>query len=83
MLINVKMPTIVGILTFMSMINFIFSCVEHEKGFSSKNGDRSFYLYAISTNISRGTKVEKTLTLAPERYTAGFCMVAKVIQWCI
>ena len=32
---------------------------------------------------SRGTKVEKMLTLAPARYTAGFCMVAKVIQWCI
>ena len=25
MLINIKMPTIVGILTFMSMINFMFS----------------------------------------------------------
>ena len=33
--------------------------------------------------ISRGTMVEKILTLAPERYTAGFCMVAKVILWCI
>ena len=33
MLINVKMPTIVGILTFMSMKNFVLSCVEHEKGF--------------------------------------------------
>ena len=32
---------------------------------------------------SRGTKVEKLLTLAPERYTAGFHMVAKVILWCI
>ena len=32
---------------------------------------------------SRGTKVEKMLTLAPERYTAGFYMVAKVILWCI
>ena len=31
---------------------------------------------------SRGTKVEKMLTLAPERYTAGFCMVPKVILWC-
>ena len=31
MLINVKMPTIVGILTFMSMINFMLSSVEHEK----------------------------------------------------
>ena len=32
---------------------------------------------------SRGTKEEKMLTLAPERYTAGFCMVAKVILSCI
>ena len=31
MLINVKMSTIVGILTFLSMTNFIFSWVEHEK----------------------------------------------------
>ena len=31
MLINVKMPTIVAILTFMSMINFMLSRVEHEK----------------------------------------------------
>ena len=31
MLINVKMPTIVGILTFMSRINFVLSCVRHRK----------------------------------------------------
>ena len=31
MLINVKMPTIVGILTFMSMIDFVLSWVEHKK----------------------------------------------------
>ena len=30
MLINVKMPTIVGILTFMSRIDFVLSSVEHE-----------------------------------------------------
>ena len=36
-----------------------------------------------SESACRGTKVEKMLTLAPDRYTAGFCMVAKVIQWCI
>ena len=43
-------------------------------------------LYQINfakVHNSRGTKVEKMLTLAPERYTAGFCMVAKVILWCI
>ena len=33
MLINVKMPTVVGILTFMSRINFILSQVEHGKSF--------------------------------------------------
>ena len=33
MLINVKMPTIVGISTFMSTINFMLSLVEHEKSF--------------------------------------------------
>ena len=31
MLINVKMPTTVGILTFMSRINFALRCVEHGK----------------------------------------------------
>ena len=31
MLINVKMPTIVDILTFMSMINFMLKSVEYEK----------------------------------------------------
>ena len=35
MLINVKMPTIVGILTFMSRINFVLSWVEYEKSFIS------------------------------------------------
>ena len=32
-LINVKMPTIVGILTFMSRKNIVLSWVEHEKSF--------------------------------------------------
>ena len=34
LLINVKMPTSSAILTFMSMMNFILSSVEHEKKFS-------------------------------------------------
>ena len=33
MLINVKMPTIVGILTFIGRINFVLSRVEHGKSF--------------------------------------------------
>ena len=35
MLINVKMPTIVGILTFMSMINSMLSLVEDENFITS------------------------------------------------
>ena len=35
LLINVKMPTIVGILTFMSRINFVLNWDEHEKSFIS------------------------------------------------
>ena len=33
MLINVKMPSIVGILTFMSRINFVLSRVEYKKSY--------------------------------------------------
>ena len=40
MLINVKMPTIVGILTFMSRINFMLSWVEHEQSFITSGQER-------------------------------------------
>ena len=33
LIVNVKMPTIVGILTFMSRINFMLSSVEHKNVF--------------------------------------------------
>ena len=39
MLVNVKMPTIVGILTFMSRINFVLSWVKHEKSFITSRPD--------------------------------------------
>ena len=41
MLINVKMPTIVGILTFMSRINFVLSRVEHGKSFITSGPELS------------------------------------------
>ena len=41
MLINVKMPTIVGILTFMSRINFLLSLVEHGKSFITLGPDHT------------------------------------------
>ena len=33
LLINMKMPTIVGIFIFISRENYMLSCVEHEKSF--------------------------------------------------
>ena len=39
MLIIVKMPTIVGILIFMSMISFMLSWVEYEKSFIASGPD--------------------------------------------
>ena len=39
MLINVRMPTIVGIITFMNLIIFMLSCVEHEKSFIALGPD--------------------------------------------
>ena len=41
MLINVQMPTIVRILTFMSMIDFVLSLVVHEKSFINSWPDGS------------------------------------------
>ena len=39
LLINVKMPTIVGILTFISWKNFMLSSAEHEKSFITSGPD--------------------------------------------
>ena len=39
LLINVKMPSIVGILTFMSRKNFLLSSIEHEKSFRTSGPD--------------------------------------------
>ena len=45
-LLNVKMPTIVGILTFMSRKNFVPSCVEHGKSFITS---RPYHLHDFLT----------------------------------
>ena len=37
--INVKMPTVVGILTFMNRKNFMLNSVEHENSFITSGPD--------------------------------------------
>ena len=43
LLTNVKMPTIVDILTFMSRKNFMLNSVEHEKSFITSGPDWKFF----------------------------------------
>ena len=52
MLINVKMPTIVGILIFMSRINLVLSWVEHGKSFLTMGNG----LYPLNISIPHTRK---------------------------
>ena len=52
MLINVKMPTTVGILTFMSMINFVLDWVELGKSFKTFGPGVETVCYCLSVRMS-------------------------------
>ena len=69
-LINVKMPTIVGILTFMSRKIFILSSVEHEKSFiTSGPGYRPYVRYIVlQRNLAR-----RVITSSTGARLAGIC----------
>ena len=61
MLINVKMPTIVGILAFMSRINCVLSRVEHEKSFITSGpgllfGENILKLFSGFIRLARRVK---------------------------
>ena len=51
MLINVKMPTIVGILTFMSRISVMVSWVEYEKKFYNLGPDGFSHSYQYNKYV--------------------------------
>ena len=59
MLIHVKMPTIVCILTFMSRINFVLSLVEHEKSFITL-GTGFYEPWLLVNNISANSNMLST-----------------------
>ena len=57
LLINVKMPTIIGILTFMSRKKFMLSCLEYEMYFITSGPDCCFrsslnWICTVSSEIS-------------------------------
>ena len=58
---NVKMPTVVGILTFMSRKNFMLSCVEHEKSFKNSGPvlSRLVSFKVKLTKLSQGYAVKE------------------------
>ena len=47
LLINVKMPTIVGILTFISRKNFMLNSVEHEKSFITSGPGLAHHIFGV------------------------------------
>ena len=53
MLINVKMPTFVGILTLMSRINFVLSRVEHGKNVITSGPDLDQLLFYRVQNCEK------------------------------
>ena len=72
------MSRMVVIISLLGRVRFT-----HTSDLANKVATGNLHLINVHAISSRGTKVEKLLTLAPERYTAGFHMVAKVILWCI
>ena len=69
MLINVKMPTIVGILTFKSRINFVLSLVEYVKSFITSGPELCIFFIGRSlqddSTHSVGTKSQILSSVAP------------------
>ena len=71
LLINVEMPTMVGILILISRINFMLSWAEHEKCFiSSRPG------YAATTDHRSQTDLQS----CQPRVTVASCFVYKIIR---
>ena len=54
MLINVKMPTVVSILTFISRLNFMLSLSEHEKSFITSGPGLSIQIFRAEKGSSIG-----------------------------
>ena len=80
MLINVKMPTIVGILAFMSRINFVLSCDEHEKKFY--NLIAWVWLFDLFLNIFSLSSLEEERAGCHGRQVCVLCLFL-VMPWVV
>ena len=90
MLISVKMPTIVGILTFMSRMNFMLSSVEHEKEietrFHFQNSavlrddfrDAHFVAHRFISNYKRAFNKCIMFRKSPRSHSSFICSHVKV-----
>ena len=84
MLVNIKMPTIVVILTFMSRINFVLSWMEHEKRFVTSGLAQLTYLTKRSkTSIfpTRPPRNTKSPTIA--NTTCHTCERGRMCSQCV
>ena len=84
LLVNLKMPTLVGILTFMSRMNFVLSWVEHGKSFITSGLDQLTYLTKRSkTSIfpTRPPRNTKSPTMA--KTTCHTCERGRTCSQCV
>ena len=78
LLINVKLPTIVGILTLMSRKNFMHSRVEHEIFFITSGGLISLINTMVELHFNHQSELRK---FNPIRIIAVHCMKHKLSAW--
>ena len=83
MLINVKIPTIVGILTFICRINFVLSGVEYDKSFFFKNSGPGLIFW--NSQLFSATKCFYTLLVKIKQtlYSIGIFRAPVVVQFIV
>ena len=75
--INVKRPTYVDILTFMSRIKLLLSCVEHEKSFITSRPDFGVRREKLLSRVSNVVLLLLLSVFGESLYgRAGFCSTA-------
>ena len=75
------MPTIVGILTFMSMINLMLSCIEHEKKIKNLGARSALFAFVP---LNRTLDLHWNMQLPSKHVRAGHYLPASEtpFKWC-
>ena len=83
LLINVKMPTIVGILAFLSRVNFMLICVEHVKSFIISGQDLASYCICDQQRLKQACVSAQSDHSLPCSYTKCCTASGMFVHWLI